>query len=470
MKTSQTEQIARFIHSSGNRPPDPGITDQLKKHLLDSIGSLIHAANRPTIEKLRRQLFSMGEGGACRVPGSRKLPVDRAAQYFTALIRYPDFMDNFLGKEATCHPCDNIGGLLAAAQLKDVSGADFLKAMALGYEIECRLVEEIPVMMKGFDHTVLLAYSLTGALCQLLQLTPDQTAHALSIAGCSQNPLVTCRASYTYEWKGFASSLVALNCLNIALLAKEDLTGPLSLFEGPKGFNDIFGMELDYNWEKEDFSLIRKCILKTFNAEVHTQPALEAARILKEKNDFDPADIRSVDATVFLTAYHIVGGGSYGDRKTVQSKEQADHSLPYALSAVLLDGGLYPEQLLPERIIQPDIQELLQKVNVHTRFPVHKPLVLAGILDPYTEAYPEQLMSTVKIHFANGKSIERENINYRGFHTDPLSWDETEKKFNRLTSFLNPGEQMRIVEVVRDLDKQPVGNLMALLAKLPCSS
>ena len=70
------------------------------------------------------------------------LPPDRAGQWYTALIRYPDFMDNFIGKEATCHPSDNIGPLLAAAQQLNLNGRDFLLAMAIGYTIECTLVED----------------------------------------------------------------------------------------------------------------------------------------------------------------------------------------------------------------------------------------------------------------------------------------------------------------------------------------
>ena len=82
--------------------------------------------------------------------------------------------------------------------------------MAVGYQIECRLIEEVPVMKKGIDHTVLLAYSVAAALSRLVGLNEEQAAHALGIAGCSINSMVTSRASYTYEWKGFASSLDAL--------------------------------------------------------------------------------------------------------------------------------------------------------------------------------------------------------------------------------------------------------------------
>jgi 2-methylcitrate dehydratase len=300
-KAYQTEQLAAFTHYTNFESIPADVIDQLKKHLLDSLGSFIHALPRPSIQKLYRQIQSFGEGGKCKVPYLGSIAVDRATQLYTALIRYPDFMDNFLGKEATCHPSDNIGSLLATAQLTNANGKDFLTAMALGYEIECRMVEEIPVMKNGFDHTTLLAYSLTAAVCKLMGLPQDQTAHALAIAGCAFDPMVTCRASYTYEWKGFASSTVASGVMNTVMLAKENLTGPVSFFEGPKGFKDIHSMELKYDWTKEDFSLIRKCILKSYNAEVHTQSILEAVLELAEENIFITEDIEEIDITTFIT-------------------------------------------------------------------------------------------------------------------------------------------------------------------------
>jgi 2-methylcitrate dehydratase len=461
----ETRQLAKFIKKAEFSDINQRIIEQLKKHLLDSIGSMLHCTSKPSIQKLCRLISNMGEGGRCQAPVVGKVAPDRAAQLFTAMIRYPDFMDNFLGKEATCHPSDNIGALLAAAQLKEISGADFLLAMALGYEIECRLVEEIPVMIKGFDHTVLLAYSLTAALCKILDLEEEQIAHALAIAGCSINPLVTCRASYTYEWKGFASSLVALECINIVLLAKEDMTGPVSLFEGPKGFKDVFEMELQYDWKQEDFSLIRKCALKAFNSEVHTQSTLEAALQLKKENNFLVEDIDSIEVTTFLTAYHIVGGGSYGDRKKVLSKEQADHSLPYVLAVALLDGKVYPEQLTKERIIRADVQALLQKIKVNTSSSIHKPVILAGILDPYTEAYPEKLSSKVEITFRNKEKIECKKEDYHGYYTRPMDWSDVEKKFKELTKQLPFEHQQNIIEMTGSLEKREMGEFISQLTK-----
>ena len=72
-------------------------------------------------------------------------------------------------------------------------------------------------MKEGIDHTLLLAYSLITGIAKLIGLTKEQTAHALGIAGTSISPMVTSRASYTYEWKGFASSLDAFICMNFAI-------------------------------------------------------------------------------------------------------------------------------------------------------------------------------------------------------------------------------------------------------------
>ena len=460
----QTLQIARFALSRTYKDLNPETIDQLKKHLLDAIASVIHAIDRPTIKKLIAQLNEISEGGKCPVPVIGKLPYDRAAQLYTALIRYPDFMDNFLGKEATCRPSDNIGALLAAAHLMNASGEDLLLAIAIAYEVECRLIEEVPVMIKGFDHTVLLAYSLTAGLSRLMGLTVDQAANALSIAGSSFNPLVACRASYTREWKGFMSSLVALGCMNIVMMAKEGITGPTDIFENKKGFSEVFGMELKYDWDEDNFDLISKCILKNYNSEVHTQSLIETALELKQKHKIDPGQIEKIEVITFLTAYHIVGGGEYGDRHTVFSKEQADHSLPYVIAASLLDDELYPSQFLPGRINAPDVQQLLKKVEVRTKFPIHKPKEFAGVLDPYTKAYPGKLMGEVKITIKDGKEYSLEKEDYYGFYTRPMSWADVKKKFERLTSENAKAElQDQLTDTISNLQRHKAKDLVLLL-------
>lgn len=455
-KELQNQQIAGFALNANYEQIGEANIDQLKKHLLDSLGSLFHASEKPAIGKLVKQLQELSEGGKCRAPIIGGLPYDRAAQLFTALIRYPDFMDNYMGKEATCHPSDNIGSLLAAAQYRPTNGKEFLTAMAIAYQIECRLVNEIPVMIEGIDHTLMLGYSIIAGIARLLGLNKEQTAHALAITGTSISPMATSRASYTYEWKGFASSLDAFDCINIAFLAKQGMTGPVALFEGPKGFEEVFNMKLDYDWSKENFELISKCVLKQYNSEVHSQATLEALDQLRRRDGFSTENIEKIDIHTFLTAYHIIGSGSYGDRKIVETKEQADHSLFYQAAVLLLDGEIYPDQYEPERINREDVQQLLKKVFVHTGFPLHEPVKVAGMLDPYTRSYPDKMKTKVRVHLKNEETLEAEKEDYYGFFTRPFSWEHTIAKFKRLSSgVLNEMQQEDLVDTIRRLDELP---------------
>jgi len=165
-----------------------------------------------------------------------------------------------------------------------------------------------------------------------------------------------------------------------------------------------------------------------------------------------------------LTAYHIVGGGVYGDRKNVYSKEQADHSLPYVIAVLLLDGEVYPEQFTEERINRTDVQTLLKKIKVDTVSPLHKPLPFAGILDPYTDAYPEKLKTKLVIEMQNGQKFTREKSDYHGFYTRPFSWEDTIGKFKKLTGkMLEEQNQDKIIDLIADFENHPVRDLILML-------
>jgi len=462
-----TERIARFAFMSSYEDLNPATIGQLKKHLLDAAGSMLYSIKAPTVEKLFRQIRFLQSAGTVDVPVLGNTSVDRAAQLYTLLVRYPDFMDNYLGKHATCHPSDNIGGILAACQAVNASGRDFLTAMAIGYQIECTLIDQMPLMAKGIDHTALLAMSLTAALGPLYGLNLEQAAHAIGINGSTFNTTVTTRASYTYEWKGFASSLVALGCTNTTLLAKEGVTGPVSYFEGPMGFKDEFDMDPEFNCAPGDFSRIAHCILKSYNAEVHTQSAIEALLELKCKHNIQADDVKRIDATIFLTAYNIVGGGRYGDRKLVQTKEQADHSLPYLLAVAMLDGEVLPEQLLPERIRRPDVQAFIEHVFVDTGLPLKAPRKVAEVLDPYTAPYPEKMPAKITIHLKDGKVIEEKKEDYKGFYTRPLEWEDIVNKFHLLgRDTIDGAARNELIAVIENLENEPVSKLTSLLAKI----
>ena len=166
------------------------------------------------------------------------------------------------------------------------------------------------------------------------------------------------------NWKGLAYPFTAFGAVEAAFLAARGITGPAEVFEGNKGFMDSIAGPFEIDWEHEDLERVRRTFLKRYNAEIHSQSALEALLELREAHALDRPTVERIELETFQVAYDIIGGGEEGDKTEIRTKEEADHSLPYLLAVALLDGQVLPEQFAPERIVRPDVQALLRRVDV----------------------------------------------------------------------------------------------------------
>src|SRR5699024_8301121 len=220
-----------------------------------------------------------------------------------------DFNDSYLAKGETCHPSDNIGAILAAGELNEISGKDFLTALAVAYQVQCRLSDEAPVRDHGYDHTVQGSYSVAAGVSKALGLSPEQTANALSIAGTALNALRVTRTGALSNWKGLAFPHTSFGGTHATLLAKYGITGPPAVFEGNKGFMDAISGHFEIDWEKEDLERVTKTIIKRFNAEIHSQTSIEGVMDLQQEHGFNASDIDRIDINIFDVAYNIIGGG-----------------------------------------------------------------------------------------------------------------------------------------------------------------
>jgi 2-methylcitrate dehydratase len=175
---------------------------------------------------------------------------------------------------------------------------------------------------------------------------------------------------------------------------------------------------------------------------------------LRKAHAIDLAQIDSIENDVFQDAYDFMGGGSFGPKTDVHTKEQADHSLPYLLAVALLDGNVQPAQLTPERIAKPDVQRLLLKVKVRPD-------------QRFTALYPNETPSRATIRLTTGASYTHEVKDYPGFATRPFTWAEIVAKLNNLaTGHADEGLCKEIAEAVRSLESIRVKDLMALLARV----
>lgn len=234
---TRMEQLAAWVVQTSLTDLREVARQALKMRVLDALGCAIGALDGPPIQMLRTHLTDFGGNPLVTLIGCGKTAPDRAALYNSALVRYLDYNDSYLAPQETCHPSDNLGAVLAASEYTRVSGKDLLTALAVAYQVQCRLSEVAPVRAKGFDHTTQRAYAVAARVAKALGLNQEQTANALAISGTTNNALrVTCTGSLSH-WKGLAYPQTACSALHAAFLAMRGITGPREVFEGNKGFS-----------------------------------------------------------------------------------------------------------------------------------------------------------------------------------------------------------------------------------------
>jgi 2-methylcitrate dehydratase len=376
--------MAEFVDRSSYDDLSENARRQPKIRVLDAIGCAIGALGSEPIRAIRAQIAEFGGSERCTLIGGGRTAPDRAAFHNSALVRYLDFNDSYLAKGETCHPSDNLGSVLAAAEYADRGGRDLLAALAVAYQVQCRLSDAAPVRAKGFDHTTQGAYAVAAGVAKALGLDRTQTAHAIAVSGTGLNALRVTRTGALSHWKGLAFPHTAFCATHAAFLAMRGITGPLEVFEGNKGFMDAVAGRFEIDWAREDLERVTRTIVKKYNAEIHSQSSIEAVLDLKQTYRFTADDVESMEIETFDIAYNIIGGGEEGDKTHVRTKEQADHSLPYMVAVAVLDGQVMPEQYEPSRILRPDVQALLRNVSVRTtadysrRFPEEMPAASAS--------------------------------------------------------------------------------------------
>jgi 2-methylcitrate dehydratase len=451
---TQLQTLASFVHRARLKDLSDQALQQLKIRVLDTIGVGIGALDAEIIYAIRKLTDELGGKLLSTLIGGGKTAPDRAAFFNGALTRYLDFMDSYIAPGETCHPSDNLGAVLAAAEMRNASGKDFLTALAVAYQVQTRLSDVAPVRDKGFDHTTQGAYAAAAGVAKALDLSVEQIANAIAISGTANNALRVTRTGTLSHWKGLAYPNTAMAATHAALLAAHGITGPEAVFEGNKGFMQSIAGHFEIDWANEDLERVRLTILKKHNAEIHAESAIDAALDIRDHPGFAAGAVRAVRLKTFAVAHQIIGGGEEGDKRIVRTKEEADHSLPYMVAVAFLDGEVQPAQYSPERIRAADVQNLLRKVTV--------------TVDPtLSKQFPRRLPADLEVELQDGKIFQAHRDDYHGFHTDPFDWAAAREKFDRVTrEFTNSAQRDALADTIACLDERPVSALTSLLGNI----
>src|SRR6201999_3803509 len=211
--THIVDGVADFV--VGATAADIGVDTMptLKRNVLDSIACAIGALDGELIGPIRAHDEEFSGRPTATFVGGGRASVDQAAFFNAVLVRYPDLLDTFLTPGGLCHPADKFGAILAVAEHVGAGGSDFLLALAVAYEVQCRFSAAVPVMARGLNHALQLAMSVAAGSAKLLGLSAEQTADAIAAAAADNVSLATVHAEPVSNWKGISPAITGMRAV-----------------------------------------------------------------------------------------------------------------------------------------------------------------------------------------------------------------------------------------------------------------
>lgn len=420
------------------RPADlpDDIVHQVRRCFVDTVGCALGAyAAEPGVIARRMAARTESKTGA-RVYGAagRTLP-ELAAFANGVMARYLDANDAYPGGGG--HPSDMICGLLALADERGAGGERLATAIVIAYEVYYTLWKSLALRRKGMDNVFYSTVGCAAGAAHVLGLDHARAMETLSLAMTPNVPLDATRYGNIGMWKGCAGGNASRNAVFAALLAESGMTGPEQAFSGEHGLRNLAGpFELGKLARAGEHFRIAEVTFKCYFAEAHTIPPISAAAELAPKLKWQ--DIERVVIDTYAFAYEVVGCGAAKWRP--DTRESADHSMPYVVAVTLVDGKFDTSSFADERLADARIVEVMDRIEIRE--------------DPeLTKRVPAHMPCRMTIRTKSGETLQSDIEFPRGHWRNAMTDAELEAKFLGLaTPLITPDAARRALDAMWKLD------------------
>jgi 2-methylcitrate dehydratase len=376
---AREDQLAWKIATVASEQLEPTaeVTDMVINRVIDNASVAVASLTRAPVVAARAQAEAhpvSRNGAGATVFGSDLLTSPEWAAWANGVaVRELDYHDTFLAAEYS-HPGDNIPAITAVAQHLGRSGAELLRGIVTGYEIQIDLVKAISLHKHKIDHVAHLGPSAAAGIGTLLGLPTETIFQSIGQALHTTTATRQSRKGEISTWKAHAPAFAGKMAVEAVDRAMRGQTSPTPIYEGEDGVIAwlLDGPEGRYEVPLPEAGEARLAILDSYtkehSAEYQAQAWIDLARKLGSEHPAlrDPANIvRAVLHTSHHTHY-VIGSGANDPQKydPTASRETLDHSIPYIFTVALQDGEWHHERsYAPERAGRPDTVELWKKVT-----------------------------------------------------------------------------------------------------------
>ena len=464
------DQLAWKIAEVAADPVNVGddVINMISNRIIDNASVAIASINRHPVKSARAQAIAHPRPNGATIlgmPNHERFHAEWAAWANGTAVRELDFHDTFLAADYS-HPGDNIPPLLAVAQQMRKSGAELIRGIATGYEIQINLVKGICLHDHKIDHIAHLGPAVAAGVGTLLNLDTEIIYQSVQQALHTTISTRQSRKGQISSWKAFAPSHAGKLAIESVDRCMRGEGAPSPIYEGEDSILAwiLDGPESNYLVPLPEPNEPKRAILESYtkehSAEYQSQAIIDLAfRIRNRIKNWD--DVQGIRLYTSHHTHYVIGTGS-GDPQKMDpdaSRETLDHSIMYILAVALQDGEWHHvNSYTPERANRPDTVKLWQMITTeedenwtkryHNR-------------DPNKRSFGGRIQITLK----SGEKIEDELAvaNAHPAGAQPFVRSNYIEKFKTLTNgVISDEESNRFLDLVQnlpDLNSTDIGKL-----------
>jgi 2-methylcitrate dehydratase PrpD len=417
-----TRRLARYVVSAQPADVPKAVRKEARRTLLNWVGCAVGGSRQEPVDFAIAALSPFAGPGQASILGRReRLDILNAALMNGISSHIFDYDDTHL--KTVIHPAGPVASaILALSEYRPVSGLDFLNALVLGVEVECRIGNAVyPAHYDVGWHITGTAgvFGAAAASAKLLGLSEQQMVWALGLAATQP---VGLREMFGTMTKSFHPGRAAHNGLTAALLAARNFTSSDHGLEAKRGWANVLSTSHNYGaitgklGETYEISLNT---YKPFACGVVIHPAIDGCIQLRNEHHLTADQIERIELRVHPLVLELTG------KKTPQTGLDGKFSVYYAAAVAIVQGAAGEKQFSDGLVRDPVIVALRDRVTT--------------VVDPSIQE--DQVRMTIVLK--DGRRLDKFIEHAIGSVEHPMTDAALEAKFTDLAGGILPRDRVR---------------------------
>lgn len=450
MKKGKSQQVspvmrgfAQYIADARHRAPPKAVIEKTKHHVLDTIAAMVSGSRLLPGRRAISYIKTRGGTKEACVAASRITTTAENAALANGMLAHADETDDSHTPTSQHPGCGIVSAALAMAEREKRSGTVFLRAVALGYEVSCRINRSLQAyqfrVVGHSTHSFGPSFGAAAAAGSLATLNYDQCRHLLSYTAQQVSGVCCWQRDIEHVEKAFDfGGMPARNGITAALMVAHGCTGVEDVFSGDRNFFIAYD-ESARTGKKPD----PQCLLHELGS---TYEIMNTS--IKRWSVGMPIQA-PLDCLTELMRAHAIGVGEIehmvvrigeNDAFTVNNRDMPDICMQHMCAVMLLDGKVtFASSHDQGRMKDPRVLALRKRME------------LIGD-EALTRAMPER-HGIVEITLKDGRTFRHHTRAVRGTPGNPMTRTEADEKcLDLITPILGKKRSRALCDYVWDLE------------------